>query len=238
MFVTRMVTGILGKKIDQSQRFLEDGMRVPITVIGTAGNIITQIKTQEKDGYRAIQLGFRNKKRAKKPLLGQIKKAGIQKIPRFFREIAIAETQNDQEAPKVGMEVHAHQIFKPGDIVQVTGVSKGKGFAGVVKRHHFKGGPRTHGQSDRERAPGSIGQTTTPGRVYKGKRMAGRMGHERVTIKNLQVVDVLDDQLVIKGLVPGERNNLLMIQKLGESKKFLPLYKEEGGKDGTEDKKE
>lgn len=116
--------------------------------------------------------------------------------------------------------------LKPGDVVQVRGTSKGKGFAGVVKRHHFKGGPRTHGQSDRERAPGSIGQTTTPGRVYRGKRMAGRMGSDRVTIKNLLVLDIARDIVTIKGLVPGARNNRLVITKTGEAKKFIPLYKQ------------
>lgn len=118
--------------------------------------------------------------------------------------------------------------LKAGDLVDVIGISKGKGFAGVVKRHHFKGGPRTHGQSDRERAPGSIGQTTTPGRVYKGKRMAGHMGHSRTTIKNLQVVDVEENKntLLIKGLVPGPVKSRVFIKKVGEDKKFVPLWKE------------
>ena len=111
-------------------------------------------------------------------------------------------------------------------MINVTGVPKGKGYAGVVKRHHFKGGPRTHGQSDRERAPGSIGQTTTPGRVYKGKRMAGRMGHETATIRNLEVLDVSADLILVKGLVPGGRNTLIILKKVGENKKFVPLYKE------------
>ena len=116
--------------------------------------------------------------------------------------------------PNLGEVINATEVFKPGDVIDVTGISKGKGFAGVVKRHHFKGGPRTHGQSDRERAPGSIGQTTTPGRVYKGKRMAGRMGHERVTIKNLEIVEVIPEKniLLIKGAVPGARNSLLIIK--------------------------
>ncbi|MBI2622166.1 50S ribosomal protein L3 [Candidatus Microgenomates bacterium] len=125
--------------------------------------------------------------------------------------------------------IAAEEQLQVGDIVKVTGISKGKGFAGVVKRHHFKGGPRTHGQSDRERAPGSIGQTTTPGRVYKGKRMAGRMGQDRVTIKNLLVIDV-DAQnkiTLIKGLVPGAKKSRVIIEKTGEAKKFIPVYQEE-----------
>lgn len=127
--------------------------------------------------------------------------------------------------PSVGDVIKASDIFKPGDVINVTGISKGKGYAGGVKRYHFKGGPRTHGQSDRERAPGSIGSTTTPGRVYKGKRMAGRMGHERITVKNLQVVFVDDNNILVKGLVPGGRNTLLMLKKVKDvDKKFVPLY--------------
>ena len=125
--------------------------------------------------------------------------------------------------------------MQPGDIIDVTGISKGKGFAGGVKRFHFKGGPRTHGQSDRERAPGSIGQTTTPGRVYKGKRMAGKMGHETVTVKNLMIVDVLPDSILVKGVVPGIPDSLLVIKKVGEKKKFVPMLRE-GTKEPEETK--
>ena len=127
--------------------------------------------------------------------------------------------------PKPGEILTVERVFSPGDIVSVTGTSKGKGFAGVVKRHHFKGGPKTHGQSDRHRAPGSIGQSTTPGRVFKGKRMAGRMGSERVTLQNLTVVDIDQEnkKLYIAGLVPGHKNALLFIVRSGENKKFVPL---------------
>lgn len=205
-----MINTLLGEKIEQTQRFLTDGTRIPVTRIHVPDNAVTYIKTKDKDGYWAVQL-----------LLGKNK-----------REVRIQDT-----LLKIGDKIAAKQVFKAGDIIDVIGVSKGKGFAGVVKRHHFKGGPRTHGQSDRERAPGSIGQTTTPGRVYKGKRMAGRMGHERVTLKNLRIVEVLDDLLLIKGLVPGSRHTLLMVKKVGEDKKFVPLYKEEE-KEDKEDKKE
>ncbi len=214
---------IIGQKVSQTQKFLEDGRRIPVTAVNiTGGNIVVQSKTKDKEGYDAIQVGFGNKKNGNKPLVGHVKGASLTKAPLFLREVEI-----EGELPAIGAVIKASDVFKPGDIVDVIGVSKGKGYAGGVKRHNFKGGPRTHGQSDRERAPGSIGQSTTPGRVYKGKRMAGRMGHARVTVANLMVVDVTDDGVLIKGLVPGPVNNLIMIKKVGEAKKFTPLYKEE-----------
>lgn len=209
-----MVNAVLGKKIDQKQMFLEDGERIPVTIIDAGGNVV--VTTHEN----SIQLGFAVTKKPKKPIIGHIKKAGLKKSPRFFREVKGEEV-------KPGTVINVSEVLKPGDLVDVVGVSKGKGYAGVVKRHHFKGGPRTHGQSDRERAPGSIGQTTTPGRVYKGKRMAGHMGAQRVTIKNLQVVDVTGNQLLIRGLVPGAKNSLVIVSKIGQAKKFIPLFKEE-----------
>lgn len=211
-----MINAVLGKKIDQSQKFLEDGTRIPVTRIWAGENYVVAHMDKR------IQLGFDTKKRINKATAGILKKAGVSKNLRFFREIAKA----DEDEIQPGSAVAVGEVLKPGDVVQVMGISKGKGFAGVVKRHHFKGGPRTHGQSDRERAPGSIGQTTTPGRVYKGKRMAGRMGSDRVTVKNLEVMDIAGDVLTIKGLVPGGRNSLLVITKTGEDKKFVPLYRE------------
>lgn len=208
-----MVNAVLGKKIEQKQMFLKDGTRIPVTIIDAGGNVV--VATHKN----SLQLGFGIRKRAQKSIIGHVKKAGLEKAPRFFREVSGQEV-------KPGTVINISEVLKQGDLVDVTGVSKGKGFAGVVKRHHFKGGPRTHGQSDRERAPGSIGQTTTPGRVYKGKRMAGHMGASRATIKNLQVVDVVDNQLVIKGLVPGARNSLVVVNKIGQTKKFIPLYKQ------------
>ncbi len=221
-----MINGLVGKKIEQTQRFLTDGTRIPVTEVDVTGNAIVMVKTNEKDGYSAIQLASGIKKNPTKALLGHIKGANLKNAPFLLKEVRI-EVSQDSELPKVGDSVKATEVLKAGDIVDVTGISKGKGFAGVVKRHHFKGGPRTHGQSDRERAPGSIGQTTTPGRVYKGKRMAGRMGHETVTIKNLKVVDVTDTQLWLEGLAPGVRNSYIVIKKVGEMKKFTPLFKEE-----------
>ena len=219
------IQGILGKKIEQSQRFLENGNRIPVTKVMVGGNVVVEVKTKEKNGYTSVKIGFGIQKNPNKALLGIVKKTGIKTAPNTFREIRIAD-QDTTSMPTAGNVINASEVFKPGDIVDVTGVSKGKGYAGVVKRHHFKGGPRTHGQSDRERAPGSIGQTTTPGRVYKGKRMAGRMGQDNVTIKNLRVIDVSDQYMLVKGLLPGSINSLVAIKRVGEDKKFVPLYKE------------
>ena len=217
--------GIVGKKVNQTQKFLEDGTRIPVTQVSTGGNVVVSLKTSDKDSYNAVQIGFGIRKNFNKAILGHTKKAGMEKPSRFLREIRVWNT-DESPLPEIGSQIKAEDVLKPGDIVDVTGKSKGKGYAGVVKRHHFKGGPRTHGQSDRERAPGSIGQTTTPGRVYKGKRMAGRMGNTKATLKNLVVIDVSGDDVFIKGLVPGSLNSLVVIRKTGESKKFVPLYKE------------
>lgn len=213
----------IGIKLEQTQRFLEDGRRIPVTIIGVSDSPVVSHKTKEKDGYSAVQIGIGTKKKASKSILGHIRGAKLETAPRFLREIRVDDAS---EMPEVGSRVKIMESLKPGDIVDVIGISKGKGFAGVVKRHHFKGGPRTHGQSDRERAPGSIGQTTTPGRVYKGKRMAGRMGSDKVTIRNLEVIDVTEDRLFVKGLVPGSVNTLITITKVGEKKKFVGLFQE------------
>lgn len=160
--------------------------------------------------------------KADKPTTGHAKKAGLDKTPRFFKE-----TKADKvEEHELGSIVNPEEVLSAGDIIDVSGVSKGKGYAGVVKRHHFKGGPKTHGQSDRHRAPGSIGQSTTPGRVYKGKRMAGRMGAENVTVKNLEVIEYNDGVLLIKGLIPGPISSIVTITRRGQNKKHVGLYKE------------
>lgn len=218
-----MIT-LLGKKLGQSQAFLEDGERIPVTNIQVNGNFVVQVKTNDKNGYSGVQLGFGNKKNPTKALQGLMKKANLNSAPSFLKEERLNE---ETSLPIVGEMIKATVVFKPGDIVDISGVSKGKGFAGGVKRHHFKGGPRTHGQSDRERAPGSIGSTTTPGRVYKGKRMAGRMGQDNVTVQNLQVVSISDEKMLVKGLVPGSINSFLVIRKVGETKKFVPIFEEE-----------
>jgi len=213
-----MINTILAEKGKMSQTFVE-GRRVPVTKVVAGPCVVTQIKKEDKDGYWAVQLGFGEKriKNVTKPMQGHLR--GVikeNKAPRFLREIRL----ESEPTFKVGDVINASEIFRVGDIIQVTGTSKGKGFAGVVKRWHFRGGPRTHGQSDRERAPGSIGQTTTPGRVFKGKKMAGRMGGERVTLKNLQVVSVNPEtnEIDISGPVPGIPGGLLAIKRLSEGK--------------------
>lgn len=240
----------MGTKSHMGGAFTQTGVRVSVSVVKTGPNIVTQVKTKEKDRYGAVQLGFgtRRIKNMTKPLLGHLKEAietqnarlpdgqarrktQDETAPRFLREV---RTEGDAEY-KVGDIVNAPDILKPSDSVQVTGVSKGKGFAGVVKRWGFAGGPKTHGQSDRLRAPGSIGLGTTPGRVVKGKKMAGRMGGERITVKNLTVLKVDEEkgELWLSGPVPGPRGTLLLIKKTGENKKFEELArwikKEENG---------
>jgi len=202
-----MIQGIIGKKLGMGQVFAEDGKAEAVTAIEAGPCTVTQVKTAAKEGYKAAQLGFGQAKRLNSPQKGHLKELGQFKHLREFRV-------DDTEAIKVGDKVDA-SLFKEGDLVDITGVSKGKGFAGVVKRHHFAGGPKTHGQSDRLRAPGSIGATTTPGRVLKGMRMAGHMGNSRVTVRHLEVykADPERNLLLVRGAVPGARNGLLLIEK-------------------------
>lgn len=212
-FIGLMITALLGTKKSQSQTFTDDGMRIPVTVVHAGPNWVTSL--EDKKDFKSIQLGFGSITKLSKAKAGHLKKAGLEdKKLRFLRNFSLGDL-SDLGDLRAGNEVRVETVFAPGDIVRVTGVSKGKGFAGVVKRHGFRGGPRTHGQSDRERAPGSIGQTTTPGRVYKGKRMAGRMGSDTVTVRNLMVVavDPENQMITIKGLVPGAVNGLLIISK-------------------------
>jgi len=215
-----MINTILGSKGVSSQTFIE-GFRIPVTKVTAGPCVVTQIKKMDKDGYWAIQLGFssRRAKNTSKPLQGHLKATSKEtKFPRYLREVRVEKEPESVtgQTLKIGDEIKVSDIFSPGDVVAVSGVSKGKGFAGVVKRHHFHGGPRTHGQSDRERAPGSIGQTTTPGRVYKGKRMAGRMGGEQVTVKNLHIISINSEngEIEISGQVPGNAGSLVSIKKI------------------------
>lgn len=215
---------LIGVKKSQGQRFLENGMRIPVTLIDVKGNIVVSHKTADKDKYQAVQLGFSMKKNASRAEVGHAKRAKLDKAPKFLKEVRIYD---DSPLPEVGSILNPEEVFAPGDIIDVSGFSKGKGFQGGVKRYGFHGGPKTHGQSDRHRAPGAIGSGTTPGRVYKGKRMAGNMGNENVTVTNLLVVDVTSDGvLVVKGLVPGIINGLIYVEKIGQHKKFVPLWKE------------
>jgi large subunit ribosomal protein L3 len=204
-----MVQGIIGKKIGMGQVFGDDGKVEALTAIEAGPCVVTQVKTLDKEGYGAAQLGFGETKRLNSPQRGHLKKLGQFK---HLQEFRVADTGDIKVGDKVDVS-----LFKEGDLVDITGVSKGKGFAGVVKRHHFAGGPKTHGQSDRHRAPGSIGSTTSPGHVRKGMRMAGHMGNRRVTVRHLQVykADPERNLLLIRGAVPGAKNGLLLINKAG-----------------------
>ncbi len=225
-FLVFFMQALIGRKVDQTQGFLENGTRVPLSVISVGGNVVAQVKTSDHEGYNSIQLGFGLQKKPNKPIAGHIKKAGLEEnAPRFFREIRVDEGSD----LVVGAAVSVGEIFEPGDVVDVIGTSKGKGFAGVVKRYRFHGGPKTHGQSDRHRARGSSGSGTTPGRVYRGTKMAGRMGDAKVTVKNLEVLDIDGDTLFVKGLIPGAKGSIVVVRKVGKNKKFMPLWSEDGG---------
>ena len=193
-----------------TQIFRDSGKTEAVTAVEAGPCIIIQIKTLDKEGYDSVQLGFGETKRLKSPQRGHLKGLGQFKHLREFRV-------DDVGTVTVGDKVDV-SLFKEGDMVDVTGISKSKGFAGVVKRHHFAGGPKTHGQSDRHRHPGSIGATTSPGRVFKGTRMAGRMGGEQVTVRHLEVFAANLDRnlLFLKGAVPGNSSGLLLIKKSGE----------------------
>ena len=207
------MTGLLGKKLGMTSIFDESGQVIPCTVIEAGPCFVTQIKTKDRDGYEAIQIGFgeRRERLFTKPLRGHFAKASVKpmRIVREFRGNGVSEMQP-------GQEIRVDGVFATGDVVKVVGTSKGHGFQGVVKRHHFGGGSRTHGQSDRVRAPGSIGSSSYPSRVFKGQRMAGRMGGEQITVRNLKVVGVIADSniLLLKGSVPGAINGVVEIHKL------------------------
>jgi large subunit ribosomal protein L3 len=215
-----MIDTILGKKLGMTQIFDEKGTVIPVTVVQAGPCRVTQIRTKEKDGYAAVQLGFDETSRLKKPQIGHqkdlVRTVEDGKRSKTFGLKHLREIRtSDTSSYTVGDTVSADQLFNNGDVVDVTGTSKGKGFAGVMKRHNFHGGPRTHGQSDRARAPGSIGSGTTPGRVVKGLRMAGHMGMDRVTTQNLKIVriDAEKNLVLIKGAVPGSNGGLVLIRK-------------------------
>ncbi len=205
-----MFKGLIGKKIGMTQIFDETGVAIPVTLIEAGPCFVTQIRTVEANGYSAVQLGFEEvkPKRLTKGELGHLKKNNMPPL-RFLREFRAKEIQVAE-----GEQVTVN-LFTVGDRVDIVGTSKGKGFQGGVKRYHFLGGPRTHGASDRERAPGSRGSTTTPGRVYKGSRGPGHMGDDRVTAQGLKVVlvDAERNVLGVRGSVPGSRNGLVLIEE-------------------------
>lgn len=204
-----MIPGILGRKVGMTQLFQKDGATIGVTGVEVGPCTVVQVKTPENDGYAAIQVGFGRVKRPSSPLKGHLKG---QPPYRYLREFRVA----DASAYQVGQALSVAD-FQEGERVKVSSISKGKGFAGGVKRYHFKGGPKTHGQSDRHRAIGSVGSTTTPGRVLKGKRMPGHMGDQRVSVRNLEVVRVDPERnlLLLRGAVPGARNGLVTLYKAG-----------------------
>jgi large subunit ribosomal protein L3 len=207
-----MTQGIIGKKLGMTQIFRDNGKVEAVTAIEAGPCAVVQVKTADKEGYNALQIGFGQAKRLSSPQRGHLKDLGQFRYLREFRT-------DDIEDVQVGDRIDV-SLFQAGDLVDVTGVSKGKGFAGVVKRYGFAGGPKTHGQSDRHRHPGSIGAGTSPGRVFKGTRMAGHMGSERVTVRKLEVFQTDPDRnlLLVKGAVPGASNGLLLIRKSGGRK--------------------
>ncbi len=198
--------GILGRKVGMTQIFAEDGTMVPVSVVSVEPNTVTALRTLERDGYTAVQVGAGTARKLTKPRLGQLK--GLPRV-RDAREFRL----DDVSGYEVGQTLDV-SLFSAGDSVDVTGVSKGKGFAGTIKRHHFRRGPETHG-SDSHRQPGSIGGGTDPGKVFKGTPMAGRMGNDRVTVKKAQIVRVDAERalLLVKGPVPGARNALILVRK-------------------------
>jgi large subunit ribosomal protein L3 len=202
-----MSVGLIGRKVGMTQVFEADGTMVAVSVLEVAPNTVTRVRTSERDGYTAVQVGTDETKKLNKPRSGQLKGLPNLRTLREFRT-------DDLAGFEVGQTIAVADLFAPGDEVDVTGVSKGKGFAGVIKRHNFKRGPKTHG-SDHHRAPGSIGPGTTPGRVYRGLRMAGHMGAERVTIKKVKVVqaDASRNLLLLKGTLPGARGSLILVKK-------------------------
>ena len=204
-----MLQGFLGKKIGMTQIFREDGRVVPVTVIQAGPCVVTQVKTKETDGYEAVQLGFGDVKRRNKPESGHLKNS---RLSRHLREVATDDTSEFKVGQTIGVD-----IFEAGEKVDVIGTSKGRGFAGVMKRWNFGGGPRTHGQSDRARAPGSIGGGTTPGKVYKGLKMGGHMGNRRITVKGLEIIEIDTERnlLLVKGGIPGATNSLVQIRRAG-----------------------
>ena len=202
-----MSIGLIGRKVGVTQVFQGDGTMVAVSVLAIQPNTVTRLRTDERDGYTAVQLGTEESKRLTKPEAGQLKDLPKVATIREFRVDSI-------DGFEVGQTLSLGDMFADGDFVDVTGVSKGKSFAGVIKRHNFARGPKTHG-SDHHRAPGSIGPGTTPGRVYKGLKMAGHMGDERATIKKVRIVRTDPDRnlLLVKGSLPGARGSLILVKK-------------------------
>jgi large subunit ribosomal protein L3 len=207
--------GMIGKKVGMTQVFDDQGNVIPVTVIEAGPCYVTQIRTSDRDGYTAVQLGYSETKprRISKGQLGHLQKYNLPAL-RVLREFRVNDAAELEEGAEIKVDV-----FEAGELVDVIGTSKGRGFAGTIKRHGFNRQPKTHGQSDRERAPGSVGMCATPGRTLKGKRMSGRMGNDRVTIQNLEVVVVDADKnlLAVKGSIPGAKGGIVMIRPARKS---------------------
>ena len=205
-----MTVGLIGRKLGMTRLFAEDGSVVPVSVIAAAPNMVTAIRSVERDGYAAVQLGAGSARRVTKPVAGQLPPLDKDAPrPSVMREFRVDSTDGYEAGQALDVT-----LFEPGDKVDVTGISKGRGFAGTVKRHHFHRGPVTHGSTN-TRQPGSIGAGTTPGRVFKGTRMSGHMGDRKVTVLKLEVVKVDAERalLLVRGAIPGARNSLVVIRK-------------------------
>ena len=203
--------GLIGKKIGMTQIFSDNGILVPVTVVEAGPCVVTQVKTKNSDGCDAVQIGYSDlkNKHSNKPLSGHFKKANVS-AKRFLAEFQPVSNYDYKAGQQFGVS-----LFKKGELVSVTGTSKGKGFSGVMKRHGFGGGPKTHGQREHPRSAGSIGQASDPSRVFKGMKMAGQYGNKKVSTRNLEIVSVLsqDNQLLIKGAIPGANNSIVYITK-------------------------
>lgn len=205
---------LLGKKLGMTRIFDEDGDSIPVTVIETGPCVVVDKRRTDRDGYEALRVGFGEKRKNlfNKPDLGLYEKAGVEPR-RYLREIGFEGEYN------IGQEIKV-DLFKKGESVDVTGISKGLGFQGVMRRHNFSGSQMTHGQSDRQRSPGSIGQSSSPSRVFKGMKMPGKMGKDKVTVLNLMIVDIIEEQnlLLVHGAVPGKNGTLLHIRTTNRNK--------------------
>ena len=199
--------GVLGRKQGMTRVFSPDGTVEPVTVLSVGPCVVTQVKTLQRHGYQAVQVGYEESRKINQPEKGHLKRTSPFKHIKEFRVDSLGDFQ-------IGQRIDA-DIFQPGDVIDVVGVSKGRGFAGAMKRHNFSGGPKTHGQSDRGRAPGSVGAGTTPGRVFKGTPMAGHMGDKKITATHLKGVHIDSDRnlLLVRGSVPGANNGILVIKQ-------------------------
>ncbi len=210
--------GLLGKKIGMTSVYSEDGKRIPVTVLSVGPCKVVQVKTPENDGYYALQLGYESVKpnKVNKPLMGHFKRAGVEP----FKKLKEFRIENPDDKFEIGQTLSITDVFQEGELVDCTSKTKGKGFQGVVKRHGFGGGPKTHGQSDRWRAPGSIGASSYPSRIVKGLRMAGQMGNKTATVRGLKIIKIMpeDNIILVKGSVAGAKGGYVVVRKSKKNK--------------------